>query len=80
MISKEVPAALFCEVLKNKTRTGIARNPPPIPNKPVMEPITREIKTKAQVDILFSGKLVIGDLSIEYAAPINTSEKPIKII
>ena len=79
MINSEVPAALFCGVLKNRTKTGIAKKPPPIPNKPVSEPIISDNKIKLQVDILFSGLFKIGERNIETAAVINTIEKPTKI-
>ena len=44
MISSDVPAAIACGVPKKRTSAGIARNPPPIPKRPVIEPIKSAIK------------------------------------
>jgi hypothetical protein len=38
IINSEVPAALFCEILKNSEKIGMAKNPPPTPKMPVSNP------------------------------------------
>jgi hypothetical protein len=44
IINNEVPAALFCEILKKRMKVGIARKPPPTPKIPVSNP--RETASK----------------------------------
>ena len=76
MMASEVPAAFPCGTLKNKTKTGIARNPPPIPNKPVIIPIIKEIRSSHKNGIFFSVP-AIGLMSIVVAAVISTIANPV---
>ena len=55
MMSKDVPAAFACGVPKKRTKTGMARKPPPIPKIPVIEPMKREIRMSKGSGIRVSG-------------------------
>jgi hypothetical protein len=65
IIKSEVPAALLLETLKYRMSTGMARNPPPMPNNPDSEPITRDSTTRIQNGICFSALLLAETLNIE---------------
>ena len=78
MIASDVPAAFPCGTLKKRTRTGIARKPPPIPNNPVIDPITSEITISHRNGTFFSVP-AIGLINIDVPAVSNTIEKPVVI-
>jgi len=78
MIASEVPAAFPCGTLKNRTSTGTARKPPPIPNKPVIEPITSDITTSQMDGISFSVPAT-GLINIAVPADKRTRAKPVVI-
>jgi len=75
IIKSDVPAAFTAEVLKKRTRIGIARKPPPIPNRPVIVPITKEISNNHSSGTFFSLPTT-GFMSIEVAAIMSTRAKP----
>ena len=57
---------------------GIARKPPPIPNNPVIDPITSEITTSQKKGTFFSVP-AIGLINIDVPAISSTMEKPVVI-
>ncbi|CAB4906135.1 unannotated protein [freshwater metagenome] len=78
MIRSDVPVALARGVLKNLTSIGIAKNPPPTPNSPVIRPMARENKISRRSGTFFSSSCCGGLSHIDVAAPIKTRENPNK--
>lgn len=77
-MAREVPAALAGEFLKNRTRIGMAKKPPPIPKKPVIEPIMSEINMSQIIGTFFSVPET-GLINIDVPAINITREKPVVI-
>ena len=78
MINNDVPAAIACGVPKKRTRTGIARKPPPIPKRPVIEPIASEVRIRMGTGILLWSSS-FGVRNIDRPAKKRTAEKPVVI-
>jgi len=75
IIKSDVPAAFEAEVLKKRTRIGIARKPPPTPNRPVIVPIIKDMESNHSSGTFFSVPIT-GLISIEVAAIMSTKAKP----
>ena len=73
-----VPAAITCEVPNPNTSTGITRKPPPIPKRPVIEPIKREMPISTG-QLMRLWIVVSGEPSMLSPAKMMTSEKPMAI-
>jgi hypothetical protein len=63
IINNEVPAALFCEILKKRMKVGIARKPPPTPKIPVSNP--RETASKNTNQNVGTNDVGLGNLKEE---------------
>ena len=80
MMKRDVPAALTGATLNERTRIGIARNPPPIPKRPVNAPMTSEINMRAIGETFRSVTFDGVGISIEMPALTKTKAKPVSTI